>query len=48
MILPERNRADLDDVPQDVREAMTFHPVMTIDEVLDVALEPARAEAISA
>jgi len=48
VILPERNRADLDDVPQDVREAMTFHPVMTIDEALQVALEPARAEAISA
>jgi hypothetical protein len=23
-----------------VREAMAFHPVMTIDEVLDLALEP--------
>jgi len=23
----ERNRGDLDDVPEDVREAMTFHPV---------------------
>jgi ATP-dependent Lon protease len=41
VILPERNRADLEDVPEDVREAMTFHPVMTIDEVLAVALEPA-------
>ncbi|MGI8585105.1 MAG: S16 family serine protease, partial [Thermoleophilaceae bacterium] len=41
VIVPERNRADLDDVPERVREAMTFHPVMTIDEVLDVALEPA-------
>ncbi len=41
VILPERNRGDLDDVPQDVREAMTFHPVMTIDEVLELALEPA-------
>jgi ATP-dependent Lon protease len=48
VILPERNRADLDDVPEDVREAMTFHPVMTIDEVLEVALEPARTEALSA
>jgi ATP-dependent Lon protease len=27
-------------VPEDVREAMTFHPVMTIGEVLDLALEP--------
>ncbi|CAA9472038.1 MAG: ATP-dependent protease La Type I [uncultured Solirubrobacteraceae bacterium] len=48
VILPERNRADLDDVPPDVREVMTFHPVMTVDEALEVALEPARAEAISA
>ncbi len=48
VILPERNRADLDDVPEDVRDAMTFHPVMTIDEVLDIALEPARTEPISA
>jgi len=48
VILPERNRADLDDVPDDVREAMTLHPVMTIDEALEVGLEPARAEAISA
>ena len=41
VILPERNRGDLDDVPEDVREQMTFHPVMTIDEVLSLALEPA-------
>jgi ATP-dependent Lon protease len=48
VILPERNRADLDDVPEDVRESMTFHPVMTIGEVLEIALEPARTEALSA
>ena len=40
VILPERNRGDLDDVPEDVREAMKFHPVMTVDEVLELALEP--------
>jgi ATP-dependent Lon protease len=40
VIIPERNRADLDDVPEDVREAMSFHPVMTLGEVLDLALEP--------
>jgi ATP-dependent Lon protease len=40
VIIPERNRADLDDIPVDVREAMTFHPVMTIGEVLNLALEP--------
>jgi ATP-dependent Lon protease len=40
VIIPERNRADLDDVPEDVRETMRFHPVMTLGEVLDLALEP--------
>ncbi len=43
VILPERNRGDLDDVPEDVREALTFHPVMTVGEVLELALEPERA-----
>jgi ATP-dependent Lon protease len=41
VILPERNRGDLADVPEEVREAMTFHPVMSVDEVLEQALEPA-------
>jgi ATP-dependent Lon protease len=48
VILPERNRGDLDDVPEEVREAMTFHPVMTIDEVLGLALEPAPAHVLAA
>ncbi|MGZ4294612.1 MAG: endopeptidase La [Solirubrobacteraceae bacterium] len=41
VVLPERNRGDLDDVPQEVRDQMAFHFAMTIDEVLNVALEPA-------
>ena len=41
VILPERNRQDLDDVPEHVREEMRFHPVMSLDEVLELALEPA-------
>jgi ATP-dependent Lon protease len=45
VILPERNRGDLDDVPEEVREAMSFHFAMTIDEVLAVALEPAKVAA---
>jgi ATP-dependent Lon protease len=44
VILPERNRGDLDEVPEEVREQMTFHPVMTVDEVLDLALEPAQVD----
>ncbi|HEY8303454.1 MAG TPA: endopeptidase La [Solirubrobacteraceae bacterium] len=41
LILPERNRGDLDEIPGEVREQMSFHPVMSIDEVLELALEPA-------
>ena len=40
VVIPERNRPDLDDVPDDVREEMSFHPVLSIDEVLELALEP--------
>src|SRR4030095_10128208 len=40
VILPERNAGDLDDVPEDVRSVMRFHPVSTLDEVLAIALEP--------
>ncbi len=47
VILPERNRGDLDDIPEEVREQMAFHPVMTVQEVLDRALEPARDVALS-
>jgi ATP-dependent Lon protease len=42
VILPERNRGDLDEIPEEVREQMSFHPVMSIDEVLEEALEPAQ------
>ncbi len=42
VILPERNRGDLDDIPEEVRHQLTFHPVITVQEVLDHALEPAR------
>jgi ATP-dependent Lon protease len=41
VILPERNRGDLDEVPEEVREQMSFHPVMSVGEVLEQALEPA-------
>ncbi len=48
VILPERNRGDLEDVPAEVREELRFHPVMTIAEVLDLALEPEPAAALAA
>jgi ATP-dependent Lon protease len=48
VIIPERNRADLEDVPEDVREAVSFHPVLSVDEVLELALEPAQDHALQA
>jgi ATP-dependent Lon protease len=47
VIIPERNRADLDDVPEDVRKEMSFHPVMSLDEVLELSLEPRPTHALS-
>jgi ATP-dependent Lon protease len=41
VILPRRNEGDLDDVPEQVREEITFHLVETVDEVLALALERA-------
>ena len=41
VIVPDRNAADLDDVPPDVRAQMTFHVVGSVAEVLTLALEPA-------
>jgi len=47
VIIPERNRADLEDIPEKVRDEVTFHPVMSIDEVLSLALEEQPVEASS-
>ena len=41
VIVPERNRPDLDDVPSEVRDQMQFHIVGSVDQVLTLALEPA-------
>jgi ATP-dependent Lon protease len=47
VVIPERNRGDLDKIPEEVRNQMRFHPVMTAGEVLELALEPARDVALS-
>jgi ATP-dependent Lon protease len=44
VILPKRNEGDLDDVPDQVRDEMTFHVAESIDEVLDLALERAATD----
>lgn len=40
VILPERNRKDLEDVPPEARKALEFHFARNVDEVIDVALGP--------
>jgi len=40
VILPERNAPDLEELPGDVRDKMRFHPVTSVEQVLDIALEP--------
>ena len=40
VILPRRNEKDIDDVPETVRKAMTFHLASRVDDVLKHALEP--------
>jgi ATP-dependent Lon protease len=46
VLLPERNRLDLDEIPRSVldRDAITFHFVKEMSEVLKIALLPAKDE----
>ena len=39
VIIPEENRKDLADIPDNITKALDIHPVRWIDEVLDLALE---------
>jgi ATP-dependent Lon protease len=38
IILPAENDADLEDVPEEVRSQLTFHPVSTLPDVLRIAM----------
>jgi ATP-dependent Lon protease len=42
VIVPKRNEKDLPDIPDEVKTSLKFHFVGTVDEVLAVALGPAR------
>jgi ATP-dependent Lon protease len=41
IIIPKGNEADIEDVPEEVRKTLSFHPVETLSEVLKIALVPA-------
>jgi ATP-dependent Lon protease len=40
IILPAQNRKDLTEIPEHIRNALTFHFVENMDEVLELALQP--------
>ncbi len=46
VILPARNEGDLDDVPEQVREEMTFHLAEAVDDVLAIGLGSPAGDAI--
>ena len=48
VVVPARNEADLDDVPEAVRGATTIHLASHVGEVLGWALEPAPEVAAAA
>ncbi|MBV8528249.1 MAG: endopeptidase La [Candidatus Dormibacteraeota bacterium] len=48
VVLPQRNGKDIDDVPESVREQVTFHLASRMGDVLEAALEPATAVAQAA
>ncbi|HEX2623248.1 MAG TPA: S16 family serine protease, partial [Phototrophicaceae bacterium] len=45
IIMPRKNENDIEDVPEEVRNALTFILVDSIDQVLEKALEPKATEA---
>jgi ATP-dependent Lon protease len=45
IVLPKENAADLEDLPDDVRQTLEIHLVEDLDEVLTLALRGARFEA---
>ncbi len=39
VILPEENRKDMEEIPQEIKDSLEFHWVRWIDEVLNIALQ---------
>ena len=39
VIIPKNNEKDLEEIPESIRKDMIFHPVSTVDQVFDIALE---------
>ena len=48
VVMPIDNEPDIDDIPEAVRDAINFHPVRNVREVLAIALEPESGEIVAA
>ncbi len=38
VIIPEQNKKDIVEIPEDIRQQITFHPVKAMDEVVKIAI----------
>jgi ATP-dependent Lon protease len=47
IIIPEKNRRDLEEIPSYVKDKIQFIPVRHMDEVLDIAFQPEEAQSVS-
>ena len=45
VIIPKLNERDLPEIPEEVKRKVTFKPVETVDEVLEIALLPEKVQA---
>jgi len=48
VIIPHGNARDVEELPEEVRATVRFHPVKTMDEVLSIALRPQAADSAAA
>ena len=39
VLIPERNKADLDEVPNEIKQDLEFIPIAKMDQLLEAALE---------
>ena len=46
ILLPKENEPELEDLPEEVRRTLSFHPVETLDELLAIALRGQDAKAV--
>jgi ATP-dependent Lon protease len=44
IMLPARNRKDFEDIPEEVRQQLTFTWIERVDDAVASALEPAKAK----